>query len=268
MSRHPVVVPTTYGNHVAVVHEPDGAARAAVVTMAGDDGRAGANRGWARVADALAAVGLVTLRFDYRLPGVPLDDPSPHAQAFYDAVDWFRERTSDLDFLLIARCAGAERCLTYASRAPDIAGVGLIVPWLKSHRQRDRFGAILRPVDRTLRSRLVPSWLDRDRVGALLKRSPRISQLLLRSTDQGRVDTTVAGLAARVAERVPVWVLLGERDHEWRSLQASPDKLPGATIDVVPGLQLHRYGNLTVQRTVVERVAAWADQTIRERSQT
>src|SRR5947199_10799997 len=93
MKRAAVLVPTSGGPIEGIVHEPDGPPVACAVALHGATGRSGTNRQGAHLADALADMGILVLRFDYLQAedGSMARTVEQHEVAL-EAIDWFRQR--------------------------------------------------------------------------------------------------------------------------------------------------------------------------------
>jgi pimeloyl-ACP methyl ester carboxylesterase len=258
VKRYPVLVPTSAGVLTGVVHEPEGEPLACLVALHGGTGRSGPNRVWVRLAGALAADGFVVLRLDDHEIGSPLvreEYWSDSMLATGEGIAWFRERTRGLDMLLCGRCIGAAQTLSYAARHDDVAGIGLVVPTLqrgqvRGSRPLGREGFVMRMKRRAHRvgRAVAPSLTTRVASG-------------IPAFDHPWVDPEVSGWFAAIDASVPMWVLLGERDHQWRRLWAvdpRPPELGAAEIEVVPDIRLNSTEYLREQQIVIERVTAWA----------
>jgi hypothetical protein len=247
MKRAAVLVPTSLGAAEAVVHIPDGSPVAAAVALHGLSGRAGTNRQWARVADALAEIGIVVLRFDYLAFGDGLlEDDGARSAGAVEAIDWFRDRTVGLDLLLCGKCYGARPCLTYAAAHPHL-GLALVAPLLRMrHGRQNRLS--------------VHFWQLLARIAARTGvRLPARSR---------PIDPEMARAVKVIGSAPPPWILIGERDYQWRSWanpNTAPPELASAVIEVVPGIQVHSPRTLAGQNASVEHVAVWAQRTLRKR---
>jgi hypothetical protein len=244
VSRAAVLVTTSVGAVEGIVHVPDGASIAAAVVVPGADSRAGTNRKWARLGDALAERGIVALRYD----AVDEADLGDAAQTrAREVIDWFRDRSDTADLLLCGLCYGARACVTYAASHPPL-GLALVTPLL------------------------------RRRLGRKDRLSVHASQVLTRiatrtgvrlPSRRAALDPPIARALEQIGSSPSPWILLGERDYQWRSWWSSkaPRELSWSTLEVVPELQLHSSRTLEVQETTIERVSAWATRTLQERVQ-
>jgi len=244
MTRTAILVPTPHGPLEAIVHEPDGSPVACAVALPGATSRAETNRKWARVADSLAGLGIVVLRFNYldEQKELRLDDAAGLAHAC-EGIDWFRDRMAPLGLLLCGHCQGTRVCLMYAAANPTL-GVGLVAPLLpESFGRRDR--ASIHAMQ------LLARLASRARV-----RLPARSKAL---------DPDMARDLVAVGSNPRPWILIGDRDYQWRGLmdpRSLPRELASTDVEVVPGVQLHNSRTLDSQDVMVERVTAWAARTL------
>ncbi len=195
-----------------------------------------AHIGWRRQsvedARALAAAGIVTLRFDNAGLGESRDEPGRPADLIYSdlllpdigaAVDSLRAR-GHARILLAGVCSGAYMALTAARHDPRIAGVVAVNPqrlvWDPTEKVEEviRYGlrsmndyvgdirsrAALRKLIRS-RKRVVPAmrFLARRRLRTMLARVPlRLRSVLLRRSMEARVHRffdTLAASGTRIA---------------------------------------------------------------------
>ena len=244
MKRAAVLIPTSAGALEGIVHVPEGAPAAAAVVVPGATSRAGTNRKWARLADALAAQGIVVLRYD-AVDSDALDDAAGEMRA-HEAIDWFRERTDGADLLLCGLCYGARATLLYAAARRPL-GIALVTPLLKRGiGRRDKLSV---------------------HAAQLMTRITVRTGIRLPSRSKG-FDPAIARALTTIGSSPSPLIVVGERDHQWRpwwNTSKRPEALASATIEVVPGLQLHSPRTLETQAAAIERVTAWAVRTLRER---
>lgn len=256
MTDRAAIVPTAAGPVGAIVSEPDGPARGALMLFQGGGpaGRSGINAVWARMARGLAEQGIVVLRFDFVLEGdgtLLAQDASRHVGWRRDAdlvlardvAAWLRERVGALDLFVAGSCHGGRVALELAAGDPAIHGTFLAVPylWHLPPHKRDR------PLAAT----------DREYIDRRLGRSERSS------LDD---DADLAAGFRAILGRGPLWILVGDRDdHELAAVQ----RLLGPAgaeleVDVAPGMELHSIIQPDVQEEVTRRLtdrllAAYAD---------
>jgi dienelactone hydrolase len=245
MKRTPVFVPTSGSPVEAIVHEPEGAPIACAVALPGAMSRAEVNRKWARVADSVADLGIVVIRYNY-LDGEDLrfDDARGYARA-HEVIDWFHARTPGLDLLLLGHCHGARLCLSYAAANPA-RGVALVTPWLGKLGSNDRTTV---------------------HVMRLLTRVATRAGVRLPSRSRSLAPDTARDLAAIGSSPRP-WILVGDGDYQWRSWAnpaTAPRELAFTDFEVVPNVQIFATRTLEGQDVMVERVTAWAARTLASR---
>jgi hypothetical protein len=258
MNRHPVLVPTSSGTLTGIIHEPVGEPRACLVALHGATGRAGPNRVWVRLADSLARHGILVFRlddYDYAQPMPAKGYLATSVEAVAEGITWFRERTSGLDMLLCGRCAGAAQCLAYAALHDDAAGLALVVPVLQREPIRRKTPWYLPGLATLVKRRA-------HKVGRALL--PSVTDRVARNVtgfDQSGLDDDVRSWVAALDPSLPIWILLGERDHQWRRLWAPESRPAGfdsAEVEVVPGVRLNSTEYLREQQIVIDRVTDWA----------
>ena len=147
MTDTPLYIPTPAGPLFAVLHEPEGAVRAAVLLLApGLDEKRAAHGALARLARALAAAGCAALRFDYRGTGdssgesaeVTLGSMEADAAA---AAGFLRGRSGGAALVLLGFRLGASLALRLAPTL-SVARVAAVAPivsgavWLRQERGR------------------------------------------------------------------------------------------------------------------------------------
>lgn len=246
MSDHAVLVSTSAGPTAGIVSEPDGERRAALLLLQGDGppARAGVNAVWTRLARSLAEQGIVVLRVDLATHGdgsmIARDfDPKPDDKEDVDAVllsevaAWFAERLDGLDLFVAGDCRGGRLAIELTPYDLDIAGLLLIVPYLRNkfdpQKVREEHTARLDDVD---------------------------------VLHEGLLE----GLRGQL-ERGFVWVLMGGKDGgDALRLRAALGPIgDDMEIEVVPGLNLHPATLPEPQRHVTEQLAARLLKAVRER---
>jgi hypothetical protein len=232
----PLLLPTSAGPVGAILTEPDGSPRAAALLLEGVGGRRfGVNQMWTKAARAMADLGIVTVRVDHPGRGESwLATSSPRRQEaiLREVAGWFRDRTNDLDLLLVGVCSGARLALAMSAEDPPVAALAMVVPHLRALP-----GSRLEAAARRVRSRLgwsSPATLDRHS-----ERAWRVASSRLRP-----------------------WVLMGEGDpslEHMARLSALTQRWGGALeLEVVPGMALHRHTTLQAQEETVARLTRWA----------
>jgi pimeloyl-ACP methyl ester carboxylesterase len=243
-----------------MVSEPTGSPTAAVLFFPGWGGtRSGTNRMWARLAQEWSELGALCLRVDYpgwwesdpgRVPGLPGPDT---IEAMREALEWFRARADGIGIILAGSCYGGRLALTLAQNEPDVRGVAFIAAWFRRELPRRSNAArrILRPALPALR-RLIGNG----RYGKLRRpvMTPR--------------SVSVLHMLADVAARMPVWMLVGERDGaaadlEWLTAQLLADA--HLVLEVVPGEELHTYESPVAQEETISRTLAWTRDLMRQK---
>jgi hypothetical protein len=243
-----VLLPTPIGPAAAIVSEPAGAPRAAVILLQGGGrpGRAGINAVWTRLARRLAESGLLVVRFDYVGEGdatmiskdvrPDLRVPGLSHRGRVDLVvmravaAWLRERTGARDLLLAGDCEGGRLAIEFGGEDAGVVGAFLSVPYVRrgfielQHRRR--------PVGRVRR------WLRR--------------------IDSATYHDKVLAALPAMLERGPVWILAGELDGD-EALQVKRllgSRGRGLEVELVPGIALHPVATPEVQEEVSRRLLA------------
>jgi pimeloyl-ACP methyl ester carboxylesterase len=240
-------VATSAGSLAATVTEPSGEAVGAVAIFQGWESlRAGPNGLWRRLAEALAAEGLVVLRADY--PGLGESDPAPRGidrtAVAAELLAWFRSKTADLPLHLLGWCYGSRVVLRLADRGLAVDGLVLVTPDLCRYLSDMR-------LDRTIR-RFVGSMTGRFRrpQTAAGERSTRLRPLDGRLVD-AFVETS-RGFALRV--------LVGEHDLSRLDVESLMPRVEAAggrvEVQVAPDHTLHTHGSRRSQAEIVARVPA------------
>jgi hypothetical protein len=260
MTEHPVFIPTSAGPLGAIVTEPTGPERVAVVIVEPSaDFRFGVNQLWARTARDLADLGAVVLRADHVGRGESAtatpEAPDP-GESLREATEWFRSRTADLDGVYVGHCLGAQIAAGLARADERPAGLAMLTPQLRPMR-----GA---PVERRLRDLYLALRLHRLRAAMGVSIPRRLAYpRLARDEDEGLV-----GAVVEVAGRASVYCLFGDHDPQageaWRLRSPSGDD-GNVRVEIVPGVNLHHFRSLSAQRESRSRVVGWVGRLLEER---
>lgn len=255
MSEHAAIVPTSLGPVGAVVSEPEGERRGALILLQGGGPpcRAGIHGVFTRLARDLARRGIVVLRFDFAGEGDSLMTARAVPRRIgwkrdldltiaRDATTWFWERIDGLPLFVAGTCLGARVGLELAVGDPRVGGTFLVVPYL-SHIPPNRRE---RPLE--------PGELDGAEEWA--GRAP------------GSIEDDEALLEGfrALIERGPTCILIGDRDKEQDRLEVESlvrnlgEAAQGLDLEVVPGYALHPVIRPDVQeivsRLLTERLMA------------
>jgi dienelactone hydrolase len=264
MRDRAAIVPTSVGPVGAIVSEPDGAARAALVLLQGGGApcRAGVNACWSRLARDLARRGIAVLRFDFAAEGdstiVGEDVPrkvgwrrNTDLAILRELAPWFREKAGVSDLLVAGSCHGGRVGMDFAAEDPGVKGTFLLVPYLWN----------------------IPPHLRPDKQAMRQKSLPRASELF----DHGSSDIEAQRKAVGEVEAVgddtpleesfvescraalrhgPVWILIGEGDSQKpvelkQRLGADGTNLE---VEVIPGMIVHPITHPEVQEIVTKRL--------------
>lgn len=240
MIEHPVFIPTSVGPVAAIVSEPDGPVRAALMLLHGGSRRAGPDQAWAIAARELAKLGLVVMRIDYPGRG---DSSLATPKRFEDkplaqAASWLREETRQ-ELLLLGACSGARRGLAAVAKGLDVANLGMISPYLRTLPGSPS----LRRIARRLRPRRA------------VNRSPRFT----------RVDRELAKTLDQALHHTDMWVLMGDQDYAARDLERLQRAMSNGRrleVEVIHGTMLHKQQTPDIRRTTRERIVAWVDRAL------
>lgn len=255
MSSHPVLIPTSWGPVGAVVTEPDGERRAALMFLQGGaaGGRAGINAVWARLARELSAVGVVVLRADYSRKGdshmiggggsaetrpVSGSKAEQDLRMMDEVIGWLAQRTGPLALHVGGACYGGRLAIHLAAEREDLGGLLLIAPFLRSPEVRgqwSRFRAGARP------------WARRSANGGA----------------SVQIDPAAVAAVERTLARARVWALVGEEDAEDSVLlnDRLSERFP-LELDVVAGVALYPFHDPYVQAELLTRVVGRMRRTI------
>ena len=260
MTEFPVLLATNDGVMGGVVTTPEATPRAAMVILHGAySTRAGTNRVWADTARSLGKLGVVTLRIDY--PGLGESHAasrSERLEGVTETLDWFRERTTDLDLLVVGVCAGVLPAAELALRDPDVRGFAAITPPLLPGRD------VAPP----------PRAPFRRRIAHRARRMPKRVYLwarygirpVRRPTLRPDLFANAADTIRELTRRVPVWVLTGERDTMAPAVRELAPELTAQAncrIEFVEG-SLYSYPTPGAQALQHDRVLEWARSSLAE----
>ena len=261
MIAHPVLLPTASGAQGAVVTVPDGPpVAAAVVLQAFGSTRAGTNQTYVRLAEGLADLGVVTLRFDYPTFGESHAlDLSSGLDASTELLAWFRARTEGLDLLVYAYCFGVAPAAMLSRTEERLAGVAIVTPpMIRTNAdgwERRREPLPSRAWRRVRRLRRLPYRLV-IRLAYGTPDSPTYTE-----ADEDSGEWNPDGMLRELVDAAPVWVLVGELDLSTPVLrELEPELSPSGRfeLEVVDGLVMYRYRTQEAQDAFVERSLAWA----------
>jgi exosortase A-associated hydrolase 1 len=118
------------------------AQRAVVIVVGGPQYRIGSHRQFFYLAQALAASGIATLRFDYSGMGdsegakIDFEGAGPDIKRALDALCLRMPQVRDV--VLWGLCDGASAALMYAPRDQRVAGLILVNPWVRTEQGQAR----------------------------------------------------------------------------------------------------------------------------------
>ena len=265
MTDRAAIVPTSEGPVGAILSEPDGEPRGALVLLQGGGApcRAGVNAHWARFGRDLAERGIAVLRFDFAAEGestlageeVPREvgwRRNTDLAILRELAPWFRERVGLEELLVAGSCHGARVALDLAAEDPAVRGAFLVVPYLWN----------------------TPPNLRSDKQAMRQKSLPRASELFdSGSSDVAAQRSAVGEVEAALDESPleecfvescraalahgPVWILIGEGDSQKpvelkQQLGADGERLE---VEVVPETIVHPVTHPEVQGLVTARLA-------------
>jgi dienelactone hydrolase len=264
MTDHAAILSTAAGPVGAIVSEPDGPPRAALVLLQGGGPpcRAGVNAGWARLARDFAERGVAVLRFDFACEG----DSTVAGQEverevgwrrntdlaiLRELAPWFRDRVGVDELLLAGSCHGGRIALDFASEDRHVVASFLIVPYLWN----------------------VPPNLRPDKQMMKQKSLPRASELYDRGSSDVQDQRAAAGEVEAVLDKSPleesfvescrgalesgpVWILIGEGDSQKpvELKQRLGAEGEGLEVEVVPEMIVHPVTHPEVQELVAKRL--------------
>ena len=274
MNEHALLVSSASGPLSVIVTEPASSPRAAAVLLhGGGSGRSGNNRVFVRLARALAELGIVVVRADYPGQGdsagfgdagTRRGDAQGDYAAIRDLFAWFRERSGDLDLILIGSCYGARVGSRFAAQDPRLAAVALMAPALHVFTT-----AKVEPMKPALKRAIIAVLRAAPFRALRRKRKPAAKRKLSDDAGYGdAVDRRVATSIAACVDRVPVWALAGEHDVAARLLPKLRRQLgkdgDRLQIEIVPDMVFHGYPVAESQQIAIERVLDWARATLPE----
>ena len=122
---------------VGVVSVPEGSSEVGVLFLVGGPQyRVGSHRQFAQLARKLAGAGVAAMRFDY--PGMgdsegTRRDFSESSGDIFAAIEVFMEEVADLKKIVLwGLCDAASTAMMYGHRFPQVAGMVLLNPWVRS----------------------------------------------------------------------------------------------------------------------------------------
>jgi acetyl esterase/lipase len=256
VTEFPVLIPTTAGVVGAIVTSPDDPPGAAAVILHGAGStRAGTNQVWVGVARAFAEIGVVTLRLDY--PELGESHAAQRLECVAEALQWFRDRTAELDVLVVGVCFGVlpgaefafgdSRVRSFAAMTPPLFPAPDAVPPPRASLRRR-----LAHRSRRLPKRLF-LWV---RYGVRQPRRPPLSITMADSPD----------IMRELTRRVPVWVLTGEDDTMTPTVRVMAPELEASgscRVEIVAGA-LYSYPTPGSQEVQHERTLEWARSALAE----
>jgi pimeloyl-ACP methyl ester carboxylesterase len=265
----PLYLPTDSGHLAAVLGLPDVPNGTLLLLLTGGSrhGRVHRNRMWVKVARALDAHGVSTLRLD--LPGVGDSEGNPRRFDLEEslgppitrAVQQVVEETGTTQVLLAGSCTGARAALSAAPLIPAATDVLYVVA-----------PTLARKPPKLKRS-YKRAYLRLTRWGGLPKRvlppprrwDPERPQPLDKPT-----SSTFSRPLLEFIRRGTVLFVFGERDlflPEIRTTLARLDtQLPPDRVElrVVPGMDLHAFREIPAQQRMIEIATGWALSRVRE----
>lgn len=270
MKDRAAIVPTAFGPVGAVLSEPDGDPRGALILLQGGGApnRAGVNACWSRLARQLAERGVAVLRFDFAAEGDSTVVGEGVAREvgwrrntdlaiMHELAPWFRERVGVERLLVAGSCHGGRVALDFAAEDRGVSGAFLVVPYLWNLPPGQR------PDKQIVRQRSLP------RAGELFDQGSSDVDThrgtvgeVEAVTDQSPLEETFVEVCRQALQRGPVWMLLGEGDSQKpvELKQRLGEEGERLDIEVVPGMIIHPITHPEVQELVrarlMERVTA------------
>lgn len=258
MTDHPILIPTSKGPVGGIVSEPEGAPHGAVVLLSGGGppARCGINAIWTRIAQRLAALGVVVLRFDFatEADSAMVGADVPREPAWRSGVDlpitrqvsaWFRERAG-MQIVLAGSCYGARLALEAAAEDPEVEGVFLVAPYLAGVRRKRARPNMDDPAERARTELPNPPQTQNDRLSAVAVDSSR----------------------AILARGCPLWMLIGEKDDprvQQLESRLAAEGGPTPEVEIATGLRLHPNNDPRAQKRIAEGIVGRVARSLRER---
>ena len=264
MTERAAILPTSVGPVGAIVSEPEGPPRAALILMQGGGPpcRAGVNAVWARFAREIAREGIAVLRFDFAGEGESMvagaDVPrevgwrrNTDLAIACELAPWFRQLTG-LDELLVAgSCHGGRVAFDFAAADDGVRGTFLVVPYLWN----------------------LPPNLRPDKLAARQKSLPRASELfdhgssnvreqrrdygeVEAATDRSPLEETFVTSGREMLAGGPGWILIGEGDSQkpLALKRALGEAGRGLEVEVVADTIIHPITHPEIQQLVTDRL--------------
>ncbi|HEX6687808.1 MAG TPA: alpha/beta hydrolase family protein [Solirubrobacterales bacterium] len=258
------ILPTSVGPVGAIVSEPSGPPRGALVFLQGGGApcRAGVNAAWARLARSLADRGIAVLRFDFIAEGdstmVGEDIPrevgwrqNANLTILRELAPWFRARTGVDDLLLAGSCHGGRVALELAAEDPRVKGSFLIVPYLWN------LPPNLLPGKQAMRQKSLPRASELFDRGSSDVQAQRAIQAEVEAVlDQTPLEDNLVEICRRALEQGEIWILTGEGDSQKpvemkERLGESGERLE---VEIVPGTIIHPVTHPEILAIVTERL--------------
>ena len=243
MIERPLFVPTPDGPLAAMLTLPDGDPAALVMVMQGYGGtRSGANQMLTRLAHALAAEGVATLRADYAGAAESFDaGPSERVAGVRTLVEASRTVVPNAPLYLVASCYGVGPAVHVAADI-DVAGIAVVSPLIIDRTPKFVVNLRSKPVRRAigrLRHRL--------RYGS--RRVPPVEQ-------SDNVDTQDG--MRELATRAPLFVLGGSEDRTTQALYDFLETMPEPVeLEVAEGCAIHSSTTPEAQFAMQDGVRRW-----------
>lgn len=220
-----------------IVATPELAPRTGVlIVVGGPQYRVGSHRQFVQLARGFAAAGIACMRFDCRGMGDAAGDPRAFDELGDDidaAIGAFRARVASLErVVLLGLCDGATAAVLYAAGRPDVGGLVLINPWVRTEvgasRTFLRHYYARRFLDRALWRKLASGQLG---VGDSFRRFVQNARTSLESAYAAAFKSGGRELPERVCDafgklQCACVVVLSGRDFVAREFEDSMRKLP------------------------------------------
>jgi dienelactone hydrolase len=272
MKDRAAIVPTAAGPVGAIVSEPAGAPRGALMLLqgGGDPCRAGVNACWARLARGLADRGIAVLRFDFTAEGDSTMAGEGIAREvgwrrnadlaiMHELAPWFLEGVGTSDLLVAGSCHGGRVAMDFAGEDPHVKGAFLMVPYLWN------LPPNLRPEKQAVRQKSLPRAAELFDQGSSEVGSQRASGGEVEAiTDESPLEESLVESCRAALRHGPVWILIGEGDSQKpvelkRRLGTAGEEL---AVEVVAGMIIHPITHPETQELVSGRLLKWVDETV------